>query len=217
MSTVPALDASRSSRRTGPTRCACSDRSESTGAYTDWSGATHVIRVGDASRRSSGCCRNALCTRGARSSVERNRHGLHVARAPVRDQCPRAVLVCGDVRVPLRQAPQGLRRHAQPARRRHRRRERLARGRHPQGRGQAVQPGGPGVEPHAVLELDGPRRRRRPDGAAGDAINEHFGSYDKFREEFKTAATGQFGRAGPGSPTTTASWPCRRPATPTFR
>jgi len=32
-----------------------------------------------------------------------------------------------------------------------------------------------------------------PSGAAGDAVNEAFGSYDKFREEFKTAATGQFG------------------------
>jgi len=32
-----------------------------------------------------------------------------------------------------------------------------------------------------------------PTGASGDAINEAFGSYDKFREDFKTAATGQFG------------------------
>lgn len=32
-----------------------------------------------------------------------------------------------------------------------------------------------------------------PSGAAGDAINESFGGYDTFREEFKTAATGQFG------------------------
>jgi Fe-Mn family superoxide dismutase len=32
-----------------------------------------------------------------------------------------------------------------------------------------------------------------PSGAAGDAVNEAFGSYDKFRDEFKTAATGQFG------------------------
>jgi len=32
-----------------------------------------------------------------------------------------------------------------------------------------------------------------PSGAAGDAVNEAFGGYDKFREEFKTAATGQFG------------------------
>jgi superoxide dismutase, Fe-Mn family len=32
-----------------------------------------------------------------------------------------------------------------------------------------------------------------PSGAAGDAIQAAFGGYDKFREEFKTAATGQFG------------------------
>jgi superoxide dismutase, Fe-Mn family len=32
-----------------------------------------------------------------------------------------------------------------------------------------------------------------PSGAAGDAVNEAFGSYDKFREEFKTAAVNQFG------------------------
>ena len=32
-----------------------------------------------------------------------------------------------------------------------------------------------------------------PTGAAGDAINEAFGGYDQFREQFKTAATGQFG------------------------
>jgi Fe-Mn family superoxide dismutase len=32
-----------------------------------------------------------------------------------------------------------------------------------------------------------------PKGAAGDAVNEAFGGYDKFKEEFKTAATGQFG------------------------
>ncbi len=33
----------------------------------------------------------------------------------------------------------------------------------------------------------------QPTGAAGDAINESFGGYDKFREEFKAAAVGQFG------------------------
>jgi superoxide dismutase, Fe-Mn family len=32
-----------------------------------------------------------------------------------------------------------------------------------------------------------------PSGAAGDAISDSFGGYDKFREEFKAAATGQFG------------------------
>jgi Fe-Mn family superoxide dismutase len=32
-----------------------------------------------------------------------------------------------------------------------------------------------------------------PSGAAGDAINEQFGSYDAFREQFKTAATCQIG------------------------
>ncbi len=32
-----------------------------------------------------------------------------------------------------------------------------------------------------------------PTGAAGDAIDEHFGSYEKFREDFKGSATAQFG------------------------
>ena len=32
-----------------------------------------------------------------------------------------------------------------------------------------------------------------PSGAAGDAVNEAFGSYDKFRDEFKNAAVNQFG------------------------
>jgi superoxide dismutase, Fe-Mn family len=32
-----------------------------------------------------------------------------------------------------------------------------------------------------------------PAGAAADAINEAFGSYDTFRDEFKKAAVGQFG------------------------
>jgi Fe-Mn family superoxide dismutase len=32
-----------------------------------------------------------------------------------------------------------------------------------------------------------------PSGAAGDALAEHFGGYDTFREEFKAAAVGQFG------------------------
>ena len=32
-----------------------------------------------------------------------------------------------------------------------------------------------------------------PSGAVGDAVQAAFGGYDKFREEFKTAATGQFG------------------------
>ena len=32
-----------------------------------------------------------------------------------------------------------------------------------------------------------------PTGAAGDAINEVFGSFDTFKEQFKTSATGQFG------------------------
>jgi len=32
-----------------------------------------------------------------------------------------------------------------------------------------------------------------PSGAAGDAVNEAFGSFDTFKEQFKTSATGQFG------------------------
>ncbi len=32
-----------------------------------------------------------------------------------------------------------------------------------------------------------------PSGAAGDAVQEAFGGFDQFKEQFKTAATGQFG------------------------
>ncbi len=37
-----------------------------------------------------------------------------------------------------------------------------------------------------------------PTGALADKINADFGSFDKFKEEFKTAATTQFGAAGLG-------------------
>ena len=33
----------------------------------------------------------------------------------------------------------------------------------------------------------------KPDGALGSAIDEHFGSFDKFKEEFSKSAVGNFG------------------------
>ena len=105
-----------------------------------------------------------------------------------------AVPVGRDVRVPLRQAPQGLHRHPQRDDRGHGRGERLAGGHHPQLGGQEVQPGRPDLEPQPVLGLDGPRRRRRADAARrATRSTRRSARYDKFKEEFKTSATGQFG------------------------
>src|SRR6266508_6982894 len=46
-----------------------------------------------------------------------NAHGFHTSRTPVRDDCARTLLVGRDVRVSLRQAPQGVCRHTEHARR----------------------------------------------------------------------------------------------------
>ena len=42
-------------------------------------------------------------------------------------------------------------------------------------------------------QVMGPNAGGEPTGAVGEAINSAFGSYDKFKEEFKAAAAGQFG------------------------
>ena len=132
---------------------------------------------------------------GERTSVTtcgRNRDAFLPARAALRHDRPGAVPVGRDVRVPLRQAPQGLRRHAQ----RHARAgrgERLAGGHHPQVRGQEVQPGRPDLEPQPLLGVDGARWRWRPERRGRRRRQRGFGSFDKFKEEFKTSATGQFG------------------------
>ena len=48
-------------------------------------------------------------------------------------------------------------------------------------------------QPQLLLADHGPRRRRRASGDLAAAIDEKFGSFDAFKEEFKNAGIGQFG------------------------
>ena len=57
-----------------------------------------------------------------------------------------------------------------------------------------------------------------PSGAAGDAVNDAFGGYDAFKRAVQDRRRrASSARAGRGSPSTAASSPSRRPATPTCR
>ncbi|WP_313508594.1 superoxide dismutase [Enterococcus sp.] len=58
----------------------------------------------------------------------------------------------------------------------------------------AVRNNGGGHANHTFFwEILGPNAGGEPTGAIKDAIEETFGSFDDFKEEFKTAATGRFG------------------------
>ncbi|MDZ7845657.1 MAG: superoxide dismutase [Owenweeksia sp.] len=58
----------------------------------------------------------------------------------------------------------------------------------------AVRNNGGGYYNHDLFwKVMGPDGGGSPSGSIGEAINSTFGSYDKFKEEFKAAATGQFG------------------------
>ncbi|OTN76963.1 superoxide dismutase [Fe] [Enterococcus sp. 8G7_MSG3316] len=58
----------------------------------------------------------------------------------------------------------------------------------------AVRNNGGGHANHTFFwEILGPNAGGEPTGAIKDAIEEAFGSFDDFKEEFKTAATGRFG------------------------
>ena len=131
--------------------------------------------------------------RGARSTVERNHHGLHVARAPVRDDALQPYLSAETFEYhygkhhkayvdTLNQLVDGTPDENASLE------EIIVKA---EGKlfNQAAQ-----VWNHTLYWSSmAPGGGGAPSGAAGDAINEHFGSYDKFREDFKTAATGQFG------------------------
>ena len=49
------------------------------------------------------------------------------------------------------------------------------------------------MEPQPVLAGDEEGRRRRPDGELAKRIDDAFGSFEAFKEQFKTAAVTQFG------------------------
>jgi len=58
----------------------------------------------------------------------------------------------------------------------------------------AVRNNGGGHANHTFFwEILGPNAGGEPTGAIKDAIEETFGNFDDFKEEFKTAATGRFG------------------------
>lgn len=58
----------------------------------------------------------------------------------------------------------------------------------------AVRNNGGGYYNHDLFwQVMSPNGGGQPSGAVAEAINRHFGSFDKFAEEFKSAATGQFG------------------------
>ena len=58
----------------------------------------------------------------------------------------------------------------------------------------AVQNNGGGHANHTFFwEIMAPNAGGEPTGAIKDAINEAFGDFDSFKEEFKTAAAGRFG------------------------
>ena len=84
---------------------------------------------------------------------------------PYADDALEPVYSAQDHQLPLRQAPQDLRRHAQQADRGHGPGRQVARGRH-QGRRPraALQQRRPGVEPHLLLERHEAGRRRRAEG-----------------------------------------------------
>lgn len=58
----------------------------------------------------------------------------------------------------------------------------------------AVRNQGGGYYNHLLFwEMMSPEGGGEPEGELADAINEAFGSFDEFKDEFKAAATGQFG------------------------
>ena len=58
----------------------------------------------------------------------------------------------------------------------------------------AVRNNGGGHVNHTMFwQIMGPKAGGAPTGAIADAINAAFGSFDKFKEEFKKAAVGRFG------------------------
>src|SRR3982751_3473330 len=58
----------------------------------------------------------------------------------------------------------------------------------------AVRNNGGGHANHSMFwQIMGPKAGGAPSGAIGDAINSSFGSFDKFKEEFKKAGVGRFG------------------------
>ena len=141
--------------------------------------------------------------------------------ASLRRGCARPGDLGAHARIPLRQAPQDLRRHAEQADRRDRPRGSVARGDRPRVRGKGrqdedLQQRGAGVEPRVLLALPEAGRRRRSDAArfairspARSAASSSSGRTSPRRPSSNSAA------AGPGSSPTAASSRSSRRRMPT--
>ena len=113
--------------------------------------------------------------------------------ASVRAGCARTPHECRDAGVPLRKAPQDLRRQAERCGQGHPRRERLARGHHQKADGPLFNNAAQTWNHTFFWNGLSPDGGGAPSGAAAEKIDAAFGSYDDFRTKLTEAATTQFG------------------------
>ncbi len=127
-------------------------------------------------------------------------HGTHAARAAVRHRCAAAAHLQGNARVPLRQAPPGLRDQPEQPDQGHRVREHGTRRHRPQVVGRRVQQRRADLEPHVLLELaDAQGRRRSPPArwATRSTASGARSTRSRTRSPSRRSATSD--PAGPGS------------------
>jgi Fe-Mn family superoxide dismutase len=100
----------------------------------------------------------------------------------------------GNPRIPLRQAPSGLRHQPEQPDQGDRIRSTRPRSDRQEGTGRRhLQQLGAGVEPHFLLELPDTQRWRRAAGALAAAIDAKWGSFAEFAKAFQASAVGNFG------------------------
>ena len=151
-------------------------------------------------RPTSRCLMSCLQSFDPHNHTREERHGTHSAPAAVRRWTRwRPHYSQGDARVPLRQAPQRLRREPEQPAEGHRVRDHDARGDRQEVHRRHLQQRGPDLEPHLLLELHEARRRRRADRRAGRRRSTPSGAATPpSRKRSRRAPSATSARAGPG-------------------